>query len=126
MIDEELRRKHQDAIDELKDIQFKNNRTYRKVEKCLERIYEQLKNYPDRNNGKLLMSKYLHSDLHNSSIGTTLSKLEDCGVLEERSSSNPKSYEPSVDVERLQVIADFMYPDHPDPEIRSQGFGVEG
>jgi hypothetical protein len=126
MMDSKLRSKHQDAIDELRNIQFENNRTYRKVEKCLERIYDQLKNYKERSNGKLLMAKYIHTDVHNSSIGTTLSKLEDCGVLQERSPSNPKSYEASVDVERLQVVADFMYADHPDPEVESKGFGVEG
>ncbi|WP_414836415.1 hypothetical protein [Candidatus Nanohalococcus occultus] len=126
MIDRELRKKHWKSLQTMKDLKFQDNRAYRKVEKCLEKIYDQLKNYEDRSDGKVLMARYIHSDIHNSSIGTTLSQLESCGVLKERSSSSPKSYEPSVHVEKLQVVADCIYGNHPDPEVQQRGFGVEG
>jgi hypothetical protein len=126
MIDSELENKHKKSLQAIRDLKFHNDRTYRKVEKCLQRIYDQLKNYKEISNGKLLMAKYIEADIHNSSIGTTLSQLENCGVLKERSSSSPKSYERSVHVEKLQVVADFIYADHPDPEIQDRGFGIEG
>ena len=110
----------------MRNLRFHDARAYRKVEKCLVKIYEQLKNYEDKNDRKVLMAKYIDADVHNTSIGTTLSQLETCSVLKERSSSSPKSYEPSVHLEKLQVVADFIYADHPDPEIQDRGFGIEG